>query len=140
YPFEGDAVQKMIGHQSRQPTPVCEYNPSVPEGLAGIVEQLMQKAPQDRFASPAEIMEALKPLALDPVRFPQLLAKGPAAVPEKRVPTRQTLSDLKKSAAPPPGPTPPLSPPSQGEAGGVPHVAKAGKKPVAVAPVRKRLP
>ncbi|HEV3261977.1 MAG TPA: serine/threonine-protein kinase [Gemmataceae bacterium] len=64
YPFpEGTAVQKMMAHQAQQPPPIRETSPNVPEALVEIVTRLMQKAPEARFGSMAEVIEALRPFA-----------------------------------------------------------------------------
>jgi serine/threonine protein kinase len=64
YPFpDGTAVEKMMAHQFKQPTPLREVAPQVPDGLAAIVERLMQKSPDGRYAGADEIVEALQPFA-----------------------------------------------------------------------------
>ncbi len=76
YPFpDGTAVEKMMCHQHKQPTPVKELVPPTPDDLAAVVERLMQKAPADRYGSCAEVMEALRPLATQggPTRRPSMI-------------------------------------------------------------------
>jgi serine/threonine-protein kinase len=64
YPFpEGTAVEKMMSHQHKQPTPVKELATETPDDLRGVIERLMQKNPSDRYASCMEVIEALRPLA-----------------------------------------------------------------------------
>jgi len=64
YPFpEGSAVEKMMAHQYKQPTPIRELTPGVPSELEEIVERLMQKTPEARYSSCDEVVEALRPLA-----------------------------------------------------------------------------
>jgi serine/threonine-protein kinase len=61
YPFpDGTAVEKMMSHQHKQPTPLKELNPDVPDGLIAVVEKLMKKAPEERYASCTELIEALR--------------------------------------------------------------------------------
>ena len=63
YPFpDGTAVEKMMCHQHKQPTPILDINPHVPEVYVPVVEQLMQKSPEARFPSMAEVIEALRSL------------------------------------------------------------------------------
>jgi serine/threonine protein kinase len=63
-PFpDGTAAEKMMAHQFKEPKPVQELNPEVPAELAAIIERLMKKAPEARFGSAAEVVEALRPLA-----------------------------------------------------------------------------
>ncbi len=64
YPFpEGTAVEKMMAHQTKQPPPIHELAPDVPQGIIAVVEQLMQKSPEARFPSMAAAVEALAPFA-----------------------------------------------------------------------------
>jgi serine/threonine-protein kinase len=64
YPFpDGTAVEKMMAHQHKQPKPIREVNPEIPDVLATVVERLMQKAPEARYASTAELIAALRPVA-----------------------------------------------------------------------------
>jgi serine/threonine-protein kinase len=64
YPFpDGSAAEKMVAHQMKQPTPIAELAPDTPPALVAVVERLMQKSPEARYASTAEAIEALKPLA-----------------------------------------------------------------------------
>ena len=49
YPFpDGNAVDKMIAHQTLDALPVAARNPRVPEGLSHLVEHLLRKSPEDR--------------------------------------------------------------------------------------------
>src|SRR5262249_46376251 len=58
--FESDTVaQKIIYHQMREPTPVREYRPDVPEGLDAVLRRMMRKEPADRFQTPGEVATAL---------------------------------------------------------------------------------
>jgi serine/threonine-protein kinase len=64
YPFpDGTAVEKMMAHQHKQPTPIKDLNPTVPDDLVAVVERLMQKNPANRYGSCAEAIDALRPLA-----------------------------------------------------------------------------
>jgi serine/threonine-protein kinase len=61
YPFpDGTAVEKMMAHQTKQPTSLRELNPEVPEELVAIVERLMQKVPESRYGNINELMEELR--------------------------------------------------------------------------------
>ena len=63
YPFpDGTAVEKMMCHQHKQPTPVLDINPHVPEEIVPVVERLMQKSPAARYPSLAEVIEAIRGL------------------------------------------------------------------------------
>jgi serine/threonine protein kinase len=65
-PFAAKSVPAMlVKHLSEAPTPVTQLRPDVPRDLARVVMTLLEKAPDDRFAS-AEALAA----ALDEVRIP----------------------------------------------------------------------
>jgi len=60
YPFpDGNAVDKMIAHQTLEPLPAAVRNPRVPEGLSHLVEHLMRKSPADRPADLTLLVAAL---------------------------------------------------------------------------------
>src|SRR5437899_3779922 len=62
YPFpDGTAAEKMMAHQFKQPKPIKSLVPDLPNELAAVVDRLMQKTPDARFASTAELVEALRP-------------------------------------------------------------------------------
>ena len=118
YPFpDGTTAEKMMAHQFKQPTPLKELVPDLPEALLAIVDRLMQKAPEARFAGTADVVAALQPLAenmgsarrADPLlstrrpgsrpevsleQTPRPASKAPlnpARNPVPQVPTRQSL-------------------------------------------------
>lgn len=65
FPFPGNnAVEKMMAHQTKQPTPIRELAPDASEELVAIIERLMQKRPEDRFPSISDVIVALRPLVL----------------------------------------------------------------------------
>lgn len=59
-PFPGGSIyEKMHKVQFVEPEPVERLRADVPAWLANIVRKLMAKQPQDRFQSPAELVDAL---------------------------------------------------------------------------------
>src|SRR5262249_25520220 len=61
-PFaDGTLAQKLIWHQMRQPTPIRQLRPEVPEELAAVIERMMAKDAADRYQEPAEVAAALTP-------------------------------------------------------------------------------
>ncbi|MCC9606475.1 protein kinase [Blastopirellula sp. JC732] len=61
-PFpKGTSLDKVISHSERQPTPLIQLRPDVPPEVANIVERMMAKDPAERFQTPAEVVEALRP-------------------------------------------------------------------------------
>lgn len=67
FPFPGGTTaEKMMAHQFKQPRSIRELVPDLPDELVAIVERLMQKAPEARFATSGEVVEALRPFAKAP--------------------------------------------------------------------------
>ncbi len=95
YPFpDGTAVDKMMCHQHKQPTPLKQLAPEAPEELLAAVERLMQKSPQARYAECREVMEALRPLAVAEaatqrrtMTMPRVVLPKPGAAPAATAPT-----------------------------------------------------
>src|SRR5262249_36862370 len=92
-PFaEGTVAQKLLWHQSKNPKPVREARPEVPESVAQGVARMMAKNPDDRYQTPGELAQALLPFTQTPIppppdeEMPQLsaaaqgTATGPASV------------------------------------------------------------
>lgn len=109
-PFtEGTVAQKLIWHQTRQPKPIRQIRPEVPEGLAAIVEKMMSKNPADRYQSPSDITAALAVWTQTPIPPP----------PEKEMPRLSpaamggdsTISQVTMTPTPAPAPVRPASPP-----------------------------
>jgi serine/threonine-protein kinase len=70
-PFpDGSAVEKMMAHQTKEPTPIRELAPNVPAGLATVVQRLMAKTPEGRFSGCDELVEALEPFLGDLNQMP----------------------------------------------------------------------
>src|SRR5262245_48883478 len=60
-PFGGSCTQKLIGHTTHRATSLTEIRREVPKQLSAVVDKMMSKDPNDRFQSPAEVVEALHP-------------------------------------------------------------------------------
>jgi eukaryotic-like serine/threonine-protein kinase len=82
-PFaEGTVAQKLMWHQTRQPTAIRARRPEVPDAVVAIVDRMMMKNAGDRFASPVELAAALEPLIqapIDPPTDAELPQLSPAA-------------------------------------------------------------
>jgi serine/threonine protein kinase len=101
YPFpDGTAVEKMMSHQHKQPTPLKELNPDVPDDLIAVVERLMKKAPTERYSDCGELLQALRPLV------------GLSGVPMRRTTMAMPRVRLSRPepARPVAAPAPPLAP------------------------------
>jgi serine/threonine protein kinase len=70
-PFgEGTATQILIWHQTRQPKPIRQTRPEVPEGLAALIERMMARDPAQRPQTPQEVADALAPFTAEPIGPP----------------------------------------------------------------------
>ncbi len=70
-PFQdGSVAEKLIWHQVRQPKPIREIRPDVPEGMADVLEKMIEKEPARRYQTPAEVAEALAPWVQEPIEPP----------------------------------------------------------------------
>ncbi|MGL6095122.1 MAG: serine/threonine-protein kinase [Fimbriiglobus sp.] len=109
YPFpDGNTVDKILAHQTREPAPVKERNPASPPALADIISRLMRKSPAARPPDLAAVAAALRGLAspavVSPIAAQQngSLPKPPPPVPPSPPPA---------TAAPIPPPYRPRRPP-----------------------------
>jgi eukaryotic-like serine/threonine-protein kinase len=80
-PFEkSDSTTKLVLKQMGPPPAVHTINPKVPVKLSLIIQQMLQPSPNQRFQTPLEVAEALKPFAICPPDFPHaLLKKAPTS-------------------------------------------------------------
>jgi len=76
---EGPPGEKMIWQQVKNPTPINKLRPEVPLKLAGVVHKMLRKKPEERYATPQEVFEALTPFIADEVPPPP----DPAWIPER---------------------------------------------------------
>lgn len=71
-PFpDGKVAQKLVWHQVRQPTPVRQLRPEVPESIVAVLSRMIAKEPAERFQTHAEVAAALEALRLGPVPPPR---------------------------------------------------------------------
>jgi serine/threonine protein kinase len=70
-PFaEGTIAQKLIWHQTRNPRPIREFRPEVPEKLAAVVERMLAKDPARRYPTAQAVADALAPWTAVPIPPP----------------------------------------------------------------------
>jgi serine/threonine protein kinase len=83
-PFQGGKVaQKLIWHQVKEPTPVRQLRPEVPEEMAVVVARMLAKDPAGRYQTPGEVAEALAPWA-DSLPYPPAESELPKLSPAAR--------------------------------------------------------
>lgn len=95
-PFPGGTVaQRLIARQLRDPAPVRESRPDVPEEVAAVIQAMMARDPADRYASLADVARDLASGAFRPVAVPSSRADDTASLhrPRQRgrVPSRWGL-------------------------------------------------
>ena len=78
----GTVSQKLLWHRTKEPTPIRQIRPEVPEGLAAIVARMMAKEPKARYQTPGQVVSELAPFLTGPVPLPaaeEMPALSPAA-------------------------------------------------------------
>jgi len=64
-PFPGGtSIEKLIRHNTEEPTPLEKRRPDVPPPVAAVVRKLMAKKPDDRLQTAAELVRALEPFSV----------------------------------------------------------------------------
>jgi serine/threonine-protein kinase len=135
YPFpDGTAVEKMMCHQTKNPTPLKQLAPDTPDELIAVVERLMEKNPQSRFGNCGEVMEALKPFAAE-VSAP---VRRTMNMPRAAAPRPATVSTSAPAAAEPPVAAPSARPVSRPT--GSPSRPASSPNTGAPAPAAKAIP
>jgi eukaryotic-like serine/threonine-protein kinase len=86
---EGKVAQKLIWHQTRQPSSLRTLRPDVPAELAAVVEKMLQKNRADRYQTPAEVIEALAPWVQTPI-----LPPAPEEIPLVSPAARTTPAEM----------------------------------------------
>jgi serine/threonine protein kinase len=56
----GTLAQRLLAHQTREPTSITEKRPDVPPGMLAICRRMMDKKPETRYQSAAEVVAALR--------------------------------------------------------------------------------
>ncbi len=63
-PFRGESFAELVlAHQLLEPLPLDEVRPDVPPEVQAVLRKLMAKRPEDRYQTPAEVVEALAAFA-----------------------------------------------------------------------------
>jgi serine/threonine protein kinase len=60
-------AEKLYAHQALDPTPLSEVVTGIPLGLERVVQRLLAKLPENRYPTPREVAEALKPFQGPPM-------------------------------------------------------------------------
>ncbi|MCA9051905.1 MAG: serine/threonine protein kinase, partial [Planctomycetaceae bacterium] len=131
-PFpDGTVLQKLMAHRDGSPAPVESLRPEVPESVAEIVLRMMARKPEDRFQTPAEVVEAIEALVRQ--RKPAAAAPSHSETVRRTAHEQQSLVRAGETAPFPAGsevlPTPdlPTPPPRVQVSAGSSHRRRATK-------------
>jgi serine/threonine protein kinase len=70
-PFqEGNIAQKILWHQTRNPKPIPEIRPEVPEAMVHVIETMLAKRADDRYQTPLDVVIALEEWTQQPIGPP----------------------------------------------------------------------
>ncbi len=108
----GSVSQKLLWHRTKDPTPIRQIRPEVPEGLAVVLAKMLAKDPNARYQTPLEVAVELDRWATGTIPEPlidEMPKLSPAAIEDivlddAKLPTESTL--LKRAT---PAGGPPLS-------------------------------
>jgi len=88
-------LYNVVNHM---PPLVSEVNPSVPESLARIIAKLLQKRPEDRYASAAEALTDLNAVLRDPETSAALNSETIAVTPQDATSPLPTVDTTNRSS------------------------------------------
>lgn len=98
----GTVSQKLLWHRTKDPTPIQQIRPDVPEGIAAIVGKMMAKDPKARYQTPAQVAAALEPFLAASVPLPaaeEMPLLSPAAMDGMPVAAGGEVPELVGSAS-----------------------------------------
>jgi serine/threonine protein kinase len=86
-PFaEGGLGERLFKHMQAEPADVRQFNPDVPDGLWAVLQRMLAKQPEDRYQTPAELLDTLLSLGV------------PGGAPPG-APAAAAVSDIERRAA-----------------------------------------
>jgi serine/threonine protein kinase len=65
-PYPGRTLNEKLAAWQGAPTPVCALRPDVPPGLGDVLARALARQPADRYQTPAELYEGLRPFITSP--------------------------------------------------------------------------
>ncbi len=103
-PFEGEtALAVAVQHLKKEAVPLQEFRPDLPQELCDIIHRMMAKAPEDRFASAADLLRELRGLDINEndetwaATLERLGATEAQSLANTRVEATQHLHDVMKA-------------------------------------------
>ncbi len=112
----GTVSQKLLWHRTKEPTPIQQVRPDVPDGVAAIVARMMAKDPKARFQTPAQVAAELEAWVPATVLLPaadEMPTLSPAAgetEPEPEEPVSAAAPEPARAATAVAAPARPASP------------------------------
>ena len=100
----GTVSQKLLWHRTKDPTPIRQIRPDVPEGLASIIGKMMAKDPKARFQTPAQVAAELGQYLTGPVPLPsveEMPLLSPAAMDGMTVDEAESVPAAEEQVASP---------------------------------------
>ena len=62
-PFPSPSLpEKLFAHQAMEPKPLDQLVPGFPAGLSAVVQRMMRKSPNERYSTPMQLVQALRPI------------------------------------------------------------------------------
>ena len=78
-PFPSPSLpEKLFAHQALEPTPLNQLIPDIPADFVEVVQRMMRKLPDERYATPLQVAQALEPFFED---YPRVRDGEPVPVP-----------------------------------------------------------
>jgi serine/threonine protein kinase len=74
----GTTAEKLMAHHLRPVAPITRLRGDVPAGLGAVLARMMARDPDDRYPTPAAVLEALAPWYTEDVPLPTAAAIPPA--------------------------------------------------------------
>ncbi len=123
-PFpDGGLGERLFKHMQVEPPDVRQFNADVPDGMWAVLRRMLAKRPDDRFQTPAELLDALLRLgaAAGPAPAPQTPSPEDSELGAQPPPTPQSTPAPRRRPRPsdPVVPPVPAAEPSEGESLGV---------------------
>jgi serine/threonine-protein kinase len=107
-PFNGDTIMAVVTMVNMEPpTPITQYRPDLPGGLAGVIMQCLEKDPARRWPNIATLAAALAPYG--PARLSSYVERIAAVQKVDLVPSRATAELRPEAQAAPLTPAPSAS-------------------------------
>jgi eukaryotic-like serine/threonine-protein kinase len=78
-PFPSPSLpEKLFAHQAMEPTPLDQLIPDIPAEFVELVQRMMRKLPEERYATPLQLAQALEPFIEE---YPRIRDGEPVPAP-----------------------------------------------------------